>query len=35
MDIDDEGTQRPTKTNDFGIDPDYTMLEDEEKEVSG
>lgn len=35
MDIDDDGTQRPTKANDFGVKPDYDMLDDEEKEVGG
>lgn len=33
MDIDDDGTQLPAETNDFGIKPDFDQLEDEDKEV--
>jgi hypothetical protein len=35
MDIDDDETQRPAETNDFGIKPDFDQLEDEDKEVGG
>lgn len=35
MDVDDDGTQRPAETDDFGIEPDFDELEDEDKEVSG
>jgi len=34
MDIDDDGTQKPVQVNDFGIEPDFDILDDEEKEVS-
>jgi structural maintenance of chromosome 1 len=35
MDVDDEdGTQRPAKTNDYGVEPDFSVLEEEEKDVS-
>lgn len=34
MDVDDEdGTQRPRKVNDYGIQIDYESLDDEEREV--
>lgn len=34
MDVDDEGTQRPTEVKDFGIVPDFDVLEDDDKNVS-
>ncbi|WWC89989.1 uncharacterized protein L201_004919 [Kwoniella dendrophila CBS 6074] len=34
MDVDDDGTQRPVETTDYGIEPDYDNLEDEDKEDS-
>ena len=33
MDLDDDGSQHPAKTNDFGIQPDFDVLEEEDKEV--
>ena len=34
MDVDDEdGTQRPRRVNDYGIQVDYQLLDDEEREV--
>ena len=33
MDIDDDGTQAPLLINDFGVEPDFDSLEDEEKEA--
>ncbi|WWC69419.1 uncharacterized protein I206_103358 [Kwoniella pini CBS 10737] len=32
MDVDEDGTQRPVETNDYGIEPDFDNLEDEDKE---
>ncbi|WWC61082.1 uncharacterized protein I303_103660 [Kwoniella dejecticola CBS 10117] len=32
MDVDDEGTQRAVETSDYGIEPDFDNLEDEDKE---
>ncbi|WRT67180.1 uncharacterized protein IL334_004146 [Kwoniella shivajii] len=32
MDIDDEGTQRAVETDDYGIEPDFDDLEEEDKE---
>ena len=35
MEIDDNGTQRPTQVKDYGIEPDFeSMLTDEDMEVS-
>ena len=34
VDEDDDATQQPLKTNDFGIEVDYDDLNDEEREVS-
>ena len=34
MDVDDEETQRTVQTRDFGIEPDFEVLEDEDREVS-
>ncbi len=33
MEVDDDGSQHPVKTNDFGIVPDFDMLDEEDKEV--
>jgi hypothetical protein len=34
MDVDDdEGTQRPRRVNDYGVEVDYSLLDDDEKEV--
>ena len=35
MDIDDDedGTQRPRRVNDYGIEIDYRLLDDDEREV--
>ena len=34
MDVDDEdGTQRPRRVDDYGIELDFDMLEDDEREV--
>ncbi len=30
---DDEGTQRPRRVNDYGIELDFDILDDEEREV--
>ncbi|WVF72212.1 hypothetical protein IAT40_007024 [Kwoniella sp. CBS 6097] len=32
MDIDDDGSQRPVEADDYGIEPDFEDLEDEDKE---
>ncbi|EIW69438.1 hypothetical protein TREMEDRAFT_62305 [Tremella mesenterica DSM 1558] len=32
MDVDDDGTQRPARSNDYGIEPDFDVLEDEDRE---
>lgn len=32
MDVDDDETQRPAETDDFGIEPDFEDLEDEDRE---
>ena len=35
MDVDDdEGTQRPRRVNDYGIEVDYSMLDEDEREVN-
>ena len=34
MEVDDDGSQHPVKSNDFGIQPDFDILEEEDKEVS-
>lgn len=34
MDIDDDGTQRPKEVADWGVEPDFETLEDDDKEVS-
>lgn len=35
MDIDDEdGTQRPRRVPDYGIEVEFDLLDDEEREVS-
>jgi len=31
--VDDDGSQHPVKANDFGISPDFDVLEEEDKEV--
>lgn len=31
---DDEGTQRPRRVNDYGIELDFDILDDDEKEVN-
>lgn len=33
MDV-DEDSMRPARTNDYGIEPDFDLLEEEDKEVS-
>ena len=35
MDVDDDedGTQRPRRVNDYGIEIDYRLLDDDEREV--
>ena len=35
VDEDENGTQRPRKVPDYGIEVDFEMLEDEEREVGG
>ena len=34
MDVDDEGTQRPRRVNDYGLEVDFSGLDEEEKEVN-
>jgi structural maintenance of chromosome 1 len=34
MDLDDDGTQQAVHADDYGIIPDFDMLEEEDKEVS-
>ena len=34
MDVDDEGTQRPRRVNDYGLEVDSSGLDEEEKEVN-
>ena len=34
MEADDDGSQHPAKSNDFGIQPEFDILEEEDKEVS-
>lgn len=33
VDEDDEGTQKPRRVNDFGIEVDFESLDDDEREV--
>jgi structural maintenance of chromosome 1 len=33
MDVDDEGTQQVKEVNDYGVEPDFDGLEDEDREV--
>lgn len=34
VDEDEEGTQRPKKVQDYGIEVEFDLLDDEEREVS-
>jgi hypothetical protein len=34
MDVDDDGTQRPKEVADWGVEPNFDDLEDEDREVS-
>jgi structural maintenance of chromosome 1 len=34
MEVDDDGTQRPKEVADWGVEPDFEILDDEDKEVS-
>ena len=34
MDVDDEGTQRVREVDDYGVEPDFEQLDDEDREVS-
>lgn len=34
MDVDDEGTQQVKEADDYGVEPDFDQLEDEDREVS-
>lgn len=34
MEVDDDGTQRPKEVADWGVEPDFEVLEDDDKEVS-
>lgn len=34
MEVDDDGTQRPKEVADWGVEPDFEVLDDEDKEVS-
>lgn len=33
VDEDEDGTQRPKMVHDYGIEVDFTLLEDDEKQV--
>ena len=33
MEVDDDGSQHPAKINDFGVEPDFDVLEEDDKEV--
>lgn len=35
MEVDDDGTQRAAQTKDYGIEPDFDVLEDYDKENPG
>lgn len=34
MEVEDDGTQRPKEVKNWGVEPDFDMLEDDDKEVS-